>query len=356
MSSIHQSLPTTMRAWTYSRRGTPREVLILTPDHPVPPFPTGSNLLVRVAYAGMNPDGPMIMSMVPPLLSKTRTPELDFSGLIESAGPSVPKDLVAGTRVFGTINPFTSSLLYGYGAMAEFVLVNANDVVRVPDTIRLVDVAGLGAAGQTALKLVRVAALKSNAKVLVNGASGGVGTLLVQILKAEKVEVVATCSAANVKMVESLGADELTVEKVIDYRKHDPLHEYLAAAFKGKPFDAILDTTGSQALYKNSPQYLYPDGPCVNVGNYEGMLRTIWNWIMNIVRPVFLGGTPRRYVMHSTPPRRDAAEELVKMMMKGELRVLFDEIVDMEHAMQVSARCQALRRRTSGRKINVTNS
>ncbi|MCJ1310844.1 hypothetical protein MMC25_004511 [Agyrium rufum] len=212
MSPLDQPIPTTMRAWTYSNRGTPREVLTLKPDQAVPSSPTGSDLLIRVAYAGMSPNGPLLMSMIPPLLSKTRIPELDFSGLIAAAGPMAPGDLIPGTRVFGTVNPFTLAILYGQGSMAEFVLVNANDVIKVPDTINLVNVAGLSDVGQTALKLVEVVALKKGARVLVNGASGGIGTILVQILKVEEMEVVATCSAANIELVRSLGADEVSRE------------------------------------------------------------------------------------------------------------------------------------------------
>ena len=116
---------------------------------------------------------------------------------------------------------------------------------------------------------------------------------------------------------------------------NQPLHGYLAKECKGKPFDLILDITGTQALYDHSPAYLKAEGLCVNVGSFEGTVKTLFNWWKNAWWPTILGGTPRRYIMFSTIPDPKVAEELAKMAGEGTLKVVIDSVFDMEDALQV---------------------
>ena len=123
---------------------------------------------------------------------------------------------------------------------------------------------------------------------------------------------------------------------MIDYQVNQPLHEYLAKEHKGKPFDAILDTTGTQTLYDHSPAYLKVEGLCVNVGAFEGTVKTLYNWCKNSWLPVVFGGIPRRYIMFNTFPDPKVAGELARMTSEGKLKVMIDSVFAMEDALQVS--------------------
>ena len=200
-----------MRAWSYSRTGPPRSVLTLSSSHPTPAPPTGSDIVVRVSCAGMNPDGILIMTTIPFIFGRTTIPECDFSGVVHSVGPSTPSHLVPGTRVFGSI-VIKDMLLHCKGTMAEFLSIGSDAVTRIPEGLSFVEAAGLNGVGQTAHKLVKTAGVKEGMKVLINGASGGVGTMAVQLAKMKGAEVVATCSKGNMEMVSALGADEVSLE------------------------------------------------------------------------------------------------------------------------------------------------
>jgi len=89
-----------------------------------------------------------------------------------------------------------------------------------------------------------------------------------------------------------------------------------------EPFDFVLDCVGLQALYVNSPAYLKTDGMVINIGSMEGSGATLKNWIFNTWWPTWLGGVPRRYVMLSTPPSKDDAVVLVKLVEKVSSRSL----------------------------------
>jgi len=140
-------------------------------------------------------------------------PELDFSGTIVSVGPDVPasRNLEPGTPVFGSVLVGTH-VRTGSGALAEYVAVEAGSVVRKPENASFEEAAGLGVAGSTAVALIEKAGLKEGESVLVNGASGGIGTMVVQLAKeavGQSGKVVAICSGKNIEMVKKLGADEV---------------------------------------------------------------------------------------------------------------------------------------------------
>jgi NADPH:quinone reductase-like Zn-dependent oxidoreductase len=138
---------------------------------------------------------------------------MDFSGTIVSCGSSVPlnRNLGPGTKVFGSI-PVGQHVKTTSGALAEYVVIEHTAVVKTPEAVRMEELAGLGIAGATALELVKRSGLKRGDSVLVNGASGGVGHLVVQICRHRVGEtglVVAVCSSENVGWVSKLGVDEV---------------------------------------------------------------------------------------------------------------------------------------------------
>lgn len=114
--------------------------------------------------------------------------------------------------------------------------------------------------------------------------------------------------------------------------------EYLKSQYSNEQFDAIFDCAGIQSIYANSPDYLKPSGLVVNVGSFEGVLSTFWNWFANTWWPTWLGGVPRRYMMFSTPPSQDAAIRMIKLIEEDQVHILIDSTWDMEDLVQAYAR------------------
>src|SRR5216117_3254678 len=178
------------------------------------PTPADDQLLVRVRAASVNPldwhfiEGtPYIMRAMGVGMRKPKDTRLgvDFSGTVEAVGKNVTK-FKLGDEVFGGRT----------GAFAEYVCVReARAVASKPASVTFEQAASVPIAGITALQGVRdKGKVQSGQKVLINGASGGVGTFAVQIAKSMGADVTAVCSTRNLDMVRSLGADH-----VIDYTK-----------------------------------------------------------------------------------------------------------------------------------------
>ena len=198
--------------------------------------------------------------------------------------------------------------------------------------------------------------------------------LIMQVCKMRGAKVVGVASGGNEEMVRGLGADEVCFllfaalrvdlrevleeggdnlrEQFIDYRKHDPLPAYLASQYAAEPFDFVLDCVGLQALYVNSPAYLKPDGMVINIGSMEGLGATLKNWIFNTWWPTWLGGVPRRYVMFSTPPSKDDAVVLVKLVEEGKLKISVDSVFSMEDAIR-AYECVATMRACGGSSLRL---
>lgn len=202
-----------MKAWTVTKNGPPSTALTLSPSAPVP-TPKPGNLLVKLTHAALNPADLNFMSTLPVWLPFRRTPTagLDFAGTIIRLGASVPTthpDLTIGTAVAGALNVL--SVAVGRGTLAEYVEVPAAKVAVKPQALAARDAAGaLGIAGQTAWIVLKEANVGKGDRVLVNGASGGVGSVLVQVAKAKGAFVVGVCSGANEEFVRGLGADEVS--------------------------------------------------------------------------------------------------------------------------------------------------
>jgi len=201
-------IPSTMRAWTFNRAGTPQNVLKFNPARPTPPPPTGSNVVVRVSYVALSSAYTDLMNNVPSILRHSAIPEMDFSGFIAQAGPKASSELSPGTAVFGTI-PVLSSLFFGAGALAEYIVVPAGNVVVKPKMVGLSEAAGLTSLAHTAVLMVERAKITARARVLVHGGGGDIGAMALQIAKSAGAVVVATCSESKINMVLQLGAEKV---------------------------------------------------------------------------------------------------------------------------------------------------
>ncbi len=153
-------------------------------------------------------------------------PGAELAGIVEKSGKNALR-FQKGQRVY-------AGLSYKGGAYAEYVKAKASKVFHIPNNTEFVEACTFGVAGVTAYQgLVRHGNLEEGMHVLINGASGGVGTYAVQIAKLLGARVSAVCSERNFEMVKSLGADEL-----IDYTKQNPLDTE-------NPYNIIFDVTGN---------------------------------------------------------------------------------------------------------------
>src|SRR5437868_1602742 len=217
------------------------------------PVPNDDQILVKVRAASVNPydwhfvEGtPKIMRMMGVGLRKPKDTRLgvDFAGTVEAVGKNVTQ-FKPGDDVFGGKG----------GAFAEYVCRRAEGAVALkPANITFEQAASVNIAGITALQGLRdEGKVQPGQKVLINGASGGVGTFAVQIAKSMGADVTGVCSTKNLDMVRSLGADH-----VIDYTKED--------FTKGdQHYDVILDNVANHSL-SECRRVLNPDGKYVLIG------------------------------------------------------------------------------------------
>jgi NADPH:quinone reductase-like Zn-dependent oxidoreductase len=182
---------------------------------------------------------------------KSRLLGVDFAGTVEAVGKDV-NDLQPGDDVFGGRSGSS-------GSFAEYVSAQKG-IARKPANLTFEEAAAVPVAALTALQGLRDhGQLQPGQKVLVNGASGGVGTFAVQIAKALGAEVTAVCSSRNVEQARSLGADQ-----VIDYTKEDFTRS-------GRRHDVILDVAGSKS-WSQCRRVLNPQATLVMVGGPKSRL------------------------------------------------------------------------------------
>ena len=216
------------------------------------PVPQDHQVLVKVRAAGINPLDWHYMRGKPYLLridegtGAPKDPRLgvDYAGTVEAVGRAVTR-FQPGDEVFGG----------KFGALAEYVVV-AEDrlIVSKPQNLTFEQAGSVHVAGITALQALRDrGALAPGQKVLINGASGGVGTFAVQIAKSLGAEVSGVCSTRNVELVRSLGAD-----RVFDYTKEDFTQS-------GEQYDIILDNVGNRSM-GDIRHVLAPEGKYILVG------------------------------------------------------------------------------------------
>jgi NADPH:quinone reductase-like Zn-dependent oxidoreductase len=225
---------TTMRAIVQEKYGT-SEVLELR-DIEKPAIGDG-DVLVRVRAASVNPGDWAIMGGLPYIARpvyglrkpKNRVRGTDVAGQVEAVGTSVTR-FRPGDEVFG------SSKDLG-GAFAEYAAVSEDALALKPANLTFEQAAAVPMAGYVALQALRDhGKVQAGQKVLVNGASGGIGTFAVQIAKSLGAEVTGVCSTGNVDLVRSIGADH-----VIDYTKEDFTRT-------GQRYDFILDNVANRSL------------------------------------------------------------------------------------------------------------
>ena len=224
-----------MKAFIYERYGPPETLRIAEVDKPEPDT---DDVLVKVLGASVNAADWHVLRGKPLfsratlglLRPKHKILGVDIAGEVEAVGSGVTR-FRPGDQVYANL------LDHGYGGFAEFASAPASAMSLKPANLSFEEAAAVPMAAVTALQgLGRHGQLQPTHKVLINGASGGVGSFAVQIAKASGAEVTAVTSTRNLDLVRSLGADQ-----VIDYANEDFTRT-------GRRYDRILDTVGNRSV------------------------------------------------------------------------------------------------------------
>lgn len=255
-------------------------------------------VLVRVLAAGLHigdcfgvRGAPTPIRLMTGLLKpRYGVPGLDLAGRVEAVGSRVTRFAV-GDEVFGA----------GTGSCAEFARASERTLAHKPASLSFEQAAAMPTSALAALRALRdVAQVQPGQKVLINGASGGVGTFAVQLARLYGAEVTGVCSTANVALVRSLGA-----QQVIDYTRED----FTA----GTPrYDLILDNVENQSLAA-CRRVLAPDGMLIlNSGSGASGFAMVVRLFAPLVLNPFVRQTLRRFLSMPNPADLDALKTLVE--------------------------------------------
>lgn len=238
-----------MKAITFTHYGSPEVLRLEEVDTPTP---DNGQVLIKIHAAAANPLDWHLMRAKPFIVRlgqgfwRPRVPRLgaDIAGVVEAVGKDV-MEFKPGDAVFGSI---------GAGGFAEYACTTEKNLVHKPANVSFEAAAASPVVGLTAIQGMRdVGHIQPDEKVLVNGASGGIGTFAVQYAKALGAEVTGVCSTRNLELVRSIGADH-----VVDYTQSD-------FSQNGQQYALIFDTIGNIAIAA-ARRALQPQGRCVVAG------------------------------------------------------------------------------------------
>ncbi len=294
-----------MKAIIFEQYGSP-DVLQFK-DVPKP-TPEADEVLVKVEAAGANPADWRRMRANPFLvrlsdgLSKPKDNRLgaDIAGMVEAVGSNVSKFQV-GDAVFGEI---------GKGGFAEYVAVSETLLVAKPKTLSFVEAASIPVVGFTALQgLHDSGKMQASDHVVINGASGGIGTFAVQYAKAMGAEVTGVCSGRNVELVRSLGADH-----VIDYTQED-------FTKNGQQYDLIYDAVGNLSV-ADMQRALTPNGRGVVAG-----MTTLGRLFQVMIVGAWVSRFGEQDIgsMGSAVPKEDDLLTIKELLESGQVRAVIDQ-------------------------------
>ena len=315
-----------MKAIVQERYGAPDRVLKL--QEVDQPTLAADDVLIRVRATSVNTPDWITVTGVPYVLRlrfglrKPPTPVrgTDIAGVVEAVGKNVV-DLRPGDEVFGST--WTDSLATP-GTFAEFSVAPASQIIKKPGGLSFEEAAASVMSGLTALIAMRdVGRVGPGARVLINGASGGVGTLAVQIAKALGAEVTGVCSTRNLQQVRSLGADH-----VIDYTEQD--------FTRGKQrYDVILDNVMNHSPSATA-RVLTPSGMLIpnSVGNSGGLFAGL----LRMARAGMIGRGSTDVQFVTCVVNHENLDALAAFLESGDLKVVIDGVYPLSEAAHAVAR------------------
>jgi NADPH:quinone reductase-like Zn-dependent oxidoreductase len=308
-----------MRALVQHRYGGPE---VLTIGEVPKPTPGSGDVLVRVRAASVNARDWHLMRGEPRLARldrKTfgwRAPRVlirgtDFAGVVEAVGPGVTRHQ-PGDAVFGEAD----------GAIADYVAAAEDLVAAVPSGVSFEQAAAVPLAANTALTLLRACHPQPGQRILINGASGGVGTFAVQLAKSMELHVTAVCSARNVELVSSLGADI-----VLDYNRDD-------FCARDETCDAVIDLVGNRSLRDLSKVVSSGGTLVLSGGGVSGEGRILGPLGMLLRAKLAARRAPFRIETPKSTPSRDNLEELAALVASGAINPVIDRSFAFEDAAE----------------------
>src|SRR5438270_8602147 len=289
------------------------------------PVPQDDQILVKIHAVSVNPydwhfvEGtPYVMRAMGVGLRKPKDIRLgvDFAGTVEAVGKNVTQ-FKPGDEVFGGRD----------GAFAEYVCRRATGAIALkPASLTFEQAASVNIAGITALQAVRdKGKVQPGQKVLINGASGGVGTFAVQIAKSFGADVTGVCSTRNVDLVKSLGAD-----RVIDYTKED-------YAKSDQKYDVILDNVANHSLSENR-KLLPPNGKYVMIGggsaNQQGWIGSLGKPVKALIMKPFVS---QQMGMMMAEMNQSDLKYFADQMQSGKLKSVIDRTYKLSEIQQAIA-------------------
>lgn len=321
VSDVAESSDVTMRAIVQHGYGPPEDVLALSEI--ARPTVGPDEVLVRVKATSVNTPDWITVTGVPKVirlqsgLSGPKTPVrgTDLAGVVEAVGKNV-NTLEPGDEVFGSS---WADALATTGTFAEFAVASATQIVKKGQGLTFEDAGASVMSGLTALIGMRdVAKVGPGTRVLINGASGGVGTFAVQIAKQLGAEVTGVCSTGNVELVRELGADH-----VLDYTKEDFVESR-------QRYDVVLDNVLNHPP-KVAARLLAPDGIFIpnSVGNTGGFFAGL----PRIGRAMIMGlGSTDVRVIKDWLPNHENLHDLAQLLESGDIKVVIDQVYPLSGA------------------------
>lgn len=303
----------TMRAAVQLRYGPPS---VLTTSEVAVPMPGPRDVLVRVGAASVHPGDYFVMTGEPYMVRlvfgfrrpRHGIPGRDLAGTVAAVGKDVAT-LRPGDEVFGWSTD---------GTLAEYACVPEANLVPRPADVPVAQAATVPTSALTALQALRtIADVRPGQSVLVTGASGGVGSFAVQIAKALGADVTGVCSAGNVDLVRSLGADH-----VVDYTRTD-------VTLAGKRYDVILDNVEAQPL-SAVRRVLAPTGILIPNSGHGG------RWLGPLPRiakaRLLSAFTSQRLRPFASVEKRDDLVTLAEMLADGRIAAVIDRTFALDDA------------------------
>jgi NADPH:quinone reductase-like Zn-dependent oxidoreductase len=308
-----------MRAVVYDRYGPPEVQRIEEVGRPAP---KDDEVLIKIhattvnradcATREANRRSGLAVMLLSRSISGLRRPRqrilgAEFAGEVTAVGAAV-SEFVVGDRVFGDSG-------FGFGAHAEFICMRQSALIApMPANMSFEEAAAVCDGALNALWCLRGGGLRQGQRALIYGASGSIGTAAVQVAKFFGASVTAVCSAKNVELVRSLGADQ-----VMDYTREDFTQN-------GQTYDVIFDAVGKHA-FRRCKGSLAPGGAYLATDGFRNLLLSRWSaW-----------GKGKR-VVFNIPPRYTKADVvfLKDMIEAGKYRAVIDRIYPLEQVVEAS--------------------
>ena len=303
------------RAIRYCEYGSPAVVKLVSVEKPIP---NENQILIKVRAASLNAFDTYVIRdwWVGRFAFGLRKPKdtrlgRDVAGYVEAVGRDVA-DFKPGDEVFGTVP----------GALAEYSVSSGRGLVRKPQSVSFEDAAAVPLAGMTALQGLRAGKIQPGQKVLINGATGGVGTIALQIAKSLGAEVTAVCSTRNIELVRSIGADH-----VIDYTKQD--------FTKGdQRYDVIFDNVRNHS-FAALRRALTPKGICVLAGVGGAGITTgeaLGRIIRTFTAAALSSFTAQKFAQYQTTTSKEDLVELSELIKTGKLKPVIERSYTLDDA------------------------